>query len=131
MWLLVLALVSDTAHTSSLVLSPAESLEVTVTGTGDPVVLVPGLLGSAFGYRAVIPLLTAAGYRAIVVEPLGIGGFARPGHGDNSLTAQAPRNAFPPRLSDSRLAYRSAHLTGVYTADLSYYKPLHLVYTYK
>src|SRR2546429_412335 len=74
MWLLVLALVSDTAHTSSLVLSPAESLEVTVTGTGDPVVLVPGLLGSAFGYRAVIPLLTAAGYRAIVVEPLGIGG---------------------------------------------------------
>src|SRR5437899_12977985 len=80
MWLLVLALVSDTAHTSSLVLSPAESLEVTVTGTGDPVVLVPGLLGSAFGYRAVIPLLTAAGYRAIVVEPLGIGGSAGPEH---------------------------------------------------
>src|SRR3989441_13327439 len=93
MWLLVLALVSDTAHTSSLVLSPAESLEVTVTGTGDPVVLVPGLLGSAFGYRAVIPLLTAAGYRAIVVEPLGIGGSARPEHAGYSLTAPADRIA--------------------------------------
>src|SRR5256885_15625696 len=93
MWLLVLALVSDTAHTSSLVLSPAESLEVTVTGTGDPVVLVPGLLGSAFGYRAVIPLLTAAGYRAIVVEPLGIGGSARPEHADYSLPSQSEQIA--------------------------------------
>src|SRR5256886_13345964 len=71
MWLLALALVADTVHTFSLALSPAESVEVTVTGTGDPVVLVPGLFGSAFGYRAVIPLLTDAGYRAIVVEPLG------------------------------------------------------------
>src|SRR5216117_1544934 len=66
MWLLALALVADTVHTFSLALSPAESVAVTVTGTGDPVVLVPGLFGSAFGYRAVIPLLTDAGYRAIV-----------------------------------------------------------------
>src|SRR5207247_3684 len=73
MWLLALALLADTVHTFSLALSPAESVAVTVTGTGDPVVLVPGLFGSAFGYRAVIPLLTDAGYRAIVVEPLGIG----------------------------------------------------------
>src|SRR5438046_10491689 len=69
MWLLTLALVADTVHTFSLALSAAESVAVTVTGTGRPVVLVPGLFGSAFGYRAVIPLLTAAGYRAIVVEP--------------------------------------------------------------
>src|SRR5256886_12536694 len=55
MWLLALALVADTVHTFSLALSPAESVAVTVTGTGDPVVLVPGLFGSAFGYRAVIP----------------------------------------------------------------------------
>src|SRR5437016_1009281 len=67
MWLLALALLADTVHTFSLALSPAESVAVTVTGTGDPVVLVPGLFGSAFGYRAVIPLLTDAGYRAIVV----------------------------------------------------------------
>ena len=43
MWLLALALVADTVHTFSLALSPAESLEVSVTGTGDPVVLEPGL----------------------------------------------------------------------------------------
>src|SRR6058998_3344919 len=93
MWLLALALVADTVHTFSLALSPAESVAVTVTGTGDPVVLVPGLFGSAFGYRAVIPLLTDAGYRAIVVEPLGIGSSARPEHADYSLTAQADRIA--------------------------------------
>src|SRR5205809_7873337 len=93
MWLLALALVADTVHTFSLALSPAESVAVTVTGTGDPVVLVPGLFGSAFGYRAVIPLLTDAGYRAIVVEPLGIGTSARPEHADYSLTAQADRVA--------------------------------------
>jgi len=32
MWLLALALVADTVHTFSLALSPAESLEVSVTG---------------------------------------------------------------------------------------------------
>src|SRR2546430_14530001 len=80
MGLLALALVADPVHAFSLALSPAESVAVTVTGTGDPVVLVPGLFGSAFGYRAVIPLLTDAGYRAIVVEPLGIGSSARPEH---------------------------------------------------
>src|SRR5437867_12137896 len=80
MWLLALALVADTIHTLSLVLSPAESVAVTVTGTGDPVVLLPGLFGSAFGFRTLIPLLTDAGYRAIVVEPLGIGSSARPAH---------------------------------------------------
>ena len=77
MWLLAFALVADTIHSFSLALTPAESVAVTVMGTGDPVVLVPGLFGSAFGYRRLIPLLTEAGYRAIVVEPLGVGGSAR------------------------------------------------------
>src|SRR5882762_5762155 len=93
MWLLALALVADTIHTFSLALSPAESLEVSVTGTGDPVVLVPGLFRSAFRYRTPIPLLTDAGYWAIVVEPLGIGSSARPEDADYSLTAQADRIA--------------------------------------
>src|SRR5213594_3108913 len=100
MWLLALALVADTVHTFSLALSPAESVAVTVTGTGDPVVLVPGLFGSAFGYRAVIPLLTDAGYRAIVVEPLGSGGSARfyddrPVAGDRRRTARDRRLGAP------------------------------------
>jgi len=107
-----------------LVLSPAESLEVTVTGTGDPVVLVPGLLGSAFGYRAVIPLLTAAGYRAIVVEPLGIGGSARPEHADYSLTAQADRIAAVLDRLSVRHAVVVAHSLGASMAfRLAYRRP--------
>src|SRR2546430_8711660 len=124
MWLLVLALVSDTAHTPSLLLSPADSLEVTVTGPGDPVVLVPGLLGSAFGSRAVIPLLPAAGYRAIVVEPLGIGGSARPEHADYSLTAQADRIAAVLDRLGVRHAVVVAHSLGASMAfRLAYRRP--------
>src|SRR5207248_10980074 len=116
MWLLTLALVADTVHTFSLALSAAESVTVTVTGTGRPVVLVPGLFGSAFGYRAVIPLLTAAGYRAIVVEPLGIGSSARPEQADYSLTAQADRIAAALDRLGVRRAIVVAHSLGASTA---------------
>lgn len=71
----------------------AESLRVTVAGAGETVVLVPGLFGSAFGYRYLLALLPAAGYRTLVVEPLGIGGSPRPRGADYSLTAQAERIA--------------------------------------
>src|SRR2546422_3840522 len=124
MWLLALALVADTVHTFSLALSPAESVEVTVTGTGDPVVLVPGLFGSAFGYRAVIPLLTGAGYRAIVVEPLGIGSSARPQHADYSLTDQADRIAAALDRLSVRQAIVVAHSLGASMAfRLAYRRP--------
>src|SRR2546423_4993888 len=124
MWLVALALVADTVHTFSLALSPAESVAVTVTGTGQPVVLVPGLFGSAFGYRAVIPLLTAAGYRAIVVEPLGIGGSARPEHADYSLTAQADRIAAVLDRLGVRHAVVVAHSLGASMAfRLAYRRP--------
>ena len=124
MWLLALALVADTIHTFSLALSPAESLEVSVTGTGDPVVLVPGLFGSAFGYRTLIPLLTDAGYRAIVVEPLGIGGSARPEHADYSLTAQADRIAAALDRLGVRHAVVVAHSLGASMAfRLAYRRP--------
>lgn len=94
MWLLVLTLVTaDSSRGFPVVLAAAESLQVTIVGTGDPVVLIPGLFGSAFGYRKVLPLLADAGYHAIVVEPLGIGGSARPPRADYSLTAQADRVA--------------------------------------
>jgi pimeloyl-ACP methyl ester carboxylesterase len=56
-------------------------------------VLIPGLFGSAFGFRKLVPLLAAAGFRAIVIEPLGVGSSARPPDGDYSLTAQADRIA--------------------------------------
>src|SRR5256885_10866216 len=112
MRLLALALLADTVHTFSLALSPAESVAVTVTGTGDPVVLVPGLFGSAFGYRKLIPLLTDAGYRAIVVEPLAIGTSARPEQADYSLTAQADRIAAALDQLGVRRAIVIAHSLG-------------------
>ena len=90
MWMLAFLLCADSASLAVTV-SPDETLHVEVRGLGAPVVLVPGLFGSAFGFRRVVPLLTAAGFRAIVIEPLGIGSSARPEDGDYSLTAQADR----------------------------------------
>jgi pimeloyl-ACP methyl ester carboxylesterase len=71
--------------------APQESLRVTVAGAGQTVVLVPGLFGSAFGYRHLLVLLPAAGFRTVVIEPLGIGRSPRPRRADYSLTAQADR----------------------------------------
>jgi len=76
-----------------IAVAPAESLRVTTAGTGESILLLPGLFGSAFGYRSLIPQLVASGYRATVIEPLGIGGSSRPERADYSLTAQADRIA--------------------------------------
>ena len=70
-----------------------DSMNVIVSGFGEPVVLIPGLMGSAFGFRKLVPLLDRAGYRSIVIEPLGFGSSARPVGADYSLTAQADRIA--------------------------------------
>ena len=79
------------AESRCLVVGPGECLQVTMTGSGPDVVLIPGLFGSAFSFRHVIPRLAAAGYRSIVIEPLGVGDSARPRSGDYSLTAQSER----------------------------------------
>lgn len=71
--------------------SARESLRVTIAGAGETVVLVPGLFGSAFGYRHLLRMLPEAGFKAVVIEPLGIGGSPRPRKADYSLTAQADR----------------------------------------
>jgi pimeloyl-ACP methyl ester carboxylesterase len=75
--------------------APAESLAVTISGSDSapPLVLIPGLFGSQFGFRKVVPLLNAAGYRTIVIEPLGVGSSSRPSGADYSLAAQADRIA--------------------------------------
>jgi pimeloyl-ACP methyl ester carboxylesterase len=94
--LLAVLLISDSApvsHTFMVPVAPAESLSVEITGRGDPVVLIPGLFGSAFGFRKVVPLLVDAGYRTIVIEPLGVGASGRPEKANYSLTAQADRIA--------------------------------------
>jgi pimeloyl-ACP methyl ester carboxylesterase len=84
---------ADSARHFQIAVAPRETLHVVTDGDGPPVVLIPGLFGSAFGFRKVIPLLTEAGYRSIVVEPLGIGTSGRPERADYSLTAQADRVA--------------------------------------
>ncbi len=112
MWLLAVVLVADTSHSFKVALSPAESLQVATAGAGEPVVLIPGLFGSAYGFRSLVPLLVESGYRAIVVEPLGIGLSARPRRADYSLTAQADRIAAVLDTLGVRRALLIAHSIG-------------------
>lgn len=93
MILLALLVVADTAVTVPVAVAPAETLSVSIEGTGQPVVFLPGLFGAAFGFRHVTPPLVADGYRTLIVEPLGIGKSARPRDADYSLAAQAHRVA--------------------------------------
>ena len=79
------------AGSGCMTVAPRECLQVTIAGAGPDVVLIPGLFGSAFGFRRVLPLLVDQGYRAIVIEPLGVGDSSRPATADYSLTAQAER----------------------------------------
>ena len=100
MWFLAALLVADSVppmlpapQQFMVPLSRTESLSVETAGSGDPVVIIPGLFGSAFGFRTLVPLLADAGFHAIVIEPLGIGSSARPEKANYSLTAQADRIA--------------------------------------
>ncbi len=98
MLLLCLLVVADTTQILKIPVAPAETLAVTVTGAGKPVVLIPGLFGASYGFRQLTPLLVADGYQVLAVEPLGIGASSRPKEADYSLTAQAGRIA---AVSDS------------------------------
>src|SRR2546422_2464187 len=95
MLLLAVLLFGDSSHVVQLAVSPQESVSVTVAGAGagEPGVLVPGLFGSAFGFRHLIPLLVGAGYPAILFEPPCVGTSARPQRAGYSLTSQAERLA--------------------------------------
>ncbi len=75
----------------NIAVSAGEVLHVEATGSGEPVVIIPGLFGSAFGFRKVVEPIAAAGHRVIVVEPLGVGGSSRPREANYSLEAQARR----------------------------------------
>jgi len=82
---------ADDASARCLVTAPGECVQVTISGQGRDIVLIPGLFGSAFSFRRVTALLAGEGYRTIVVEPLGVGDSARPKEADYTLTAQADR----------------------------------------
>jgi pimeloyl-ACP methyl ester carboxylesterase len=123
-WWLLAVLLADSTHSLEVPLTPAESLHVEITGAGEPVVLIPGLFGSAFGFRTLVPLLTARGYRTIVIEPLGIGGSTRPPRADYSLTAQAHRLAAVLDALRVRQALVVAHSVGGSEAlRLAYLRP--------
>ena len=101
-----------------------ESLQVTTAGEGEPVVLIPGLFGSAYAFRHLLQRLPEAGHRAIVVEPLGIGTSARPEKGDYSLTRQADRVAAVMQELVTGPATVVAHSTGASMAlRLAYRHP--------
>jgi pimeloyl-ACP methyl ester carboxylesterase len=75
--------------------APAESLAVQRPPKDAPadarVVLVTGVLGSAFSMRHVTAALTARGLAVAVIDPLGMGASSRPATADYSLEAQAAR----------------------------------------
>ncbi len=94
MLLLTLALLAtpaDSALVRNIEVAPGETLRTTTIGTGQPLVLIPGIFGAAFGYRAITAPLVARGYQVIVVEPLGYGWSSSPKNADYSFTAQTGR----------------------------------------
>lgn len=127
MWLFAALLAIDSAsavQTFKVPVAPAESLSVEVAGRGSPIVLIPGLFGSVYGFRKIVPLLTGAGYRAIVIEPLGVGSSARPEKANYSLTAQADRIAAVLDSLHARDAVLIAHsIAGSEAYRLAYRRP--------
>jgi len=96
MLLLTLALLgppgpADSAVVRDIEVAPGETLRTTTIGAGQPVVLIPGIFGAAFGYRAIVGPLVAQGYQCIIVEPLGYGWSSHPKRADYSFTAQTAR----------------------------------------
>ena len=93
MILLTLALAAslDSAVVREIQVAPGEILRTTVTGSGEPVVLIPGIFGGSYGYRKIVGPLVQQGYRCIVIEPLGYGRSSYPEGADYSFTAQAKR----------------------------------------
>lgn len=70
-----------------------DSLAVTEYGAahGPAVVVLPALVGSAAAFARVAEPLAEAGYRVIILDPLGMGRSPRPAHADYTLIAQAHR----------------------------------------
>src|SRR5262245_22690628 len=94
MFLLTLALLAgspDSGVVRDIEVAPGETLRTTTIGSGQPLVLIPGIFGAAFGYRTITGPLVARGYRCIIIEPLGYGWSSRPKHADYSFTAQTER----------------------------------------
>jgi pimeloyl-ACP methyl ester carboxylesterase len=99
-----------------LIIAPGESLHVVRAGSGQPVVLLPGLFGCAFGFRHLLAVLPSMGNRVSVIEPLAIGSSSRPEHANYSLTAQADRVALALRRLEAEPVVLVAHSISASTA---------------
>jgi pimeloyl-ACP methyl ester carboxylesterase len=119
------SLLAPAAATSEMIpVREGERLRVEVSGRGPTLALVPGLMGSAYGFRRVVGPLADAGYRVAVIEPLGIGGSSRPSDADYSLTAQAERIGAILESLDAAPAVVVAHSVGASIAmRLAYRHP--------
>jgi pimeloyl-ACP methyl ester carboxylesterase len=93
LYLAFLTLPPDSAVVRNIEVAPGETLRATISGTGQPLVLIPGIFGGAYGYRKITGSLAARGYRCIVIEPLGYGWSSNPKKSDYSFTAQTGRIA--------------------------------------
>ena len=90
---LLLMLVLNLGTVQAVDIGSAQILTVVAAGTGEPVVLLPGLSGCAYGYRKIVAPLNDNGFHTIIIEPLGIGSSSHPQDADYTLTAQADRVA--------------------------------------
>lgn len=95
-----------------IVVAPAETVFVADAGDGDAVVLIPPVLGSAFQYRQVAPLLVDEGFRVLAIELPGVARGSRPRVADYSLTAQADRVAVMLDSLGIERAFLAAHSVG-------------------
>ena len=93
MMTLMLILVLNLGVVQAIEVAPEQVLTVISAGSGDPVVLLPGLSGCAYGYRKIVSPLQDSGFETVIIEPLGIGSSSRPEKADYTLTAQADRVA--------------------------------------
>lgn len=90
---LMLILVLNLGVVQAIEVAPEQVLTVISAGSGDPVVLLPGLSGCAYGYRKIVSPLQDSGFQTVIIEPLGIGSSSRPEKADYTMTAQADRVA--------------------------------------
>jgi pimeloyl-ACP methyl ester carboxylesterase len=102
----------DSVAVRDIQVAKGETLRTTSVGTGEPIVLIPGLFGGAYSYRKITGPLVSEGYRTIVVEPLGYGWSSHPKKADYSLDAQTRRVAQTLEQMGIRRALLVAHAAG-------------------
>ena len=81
----------DSAVVRDIEVAPGETIRTTSVGAGQPLVLIPGIFGAAFGYRMITGPLVARG------TPAGVASFLRSRGFDAHVEAEqvVVRNARP------------------------------------